>query len=346
MKNLVGMMKQRKDTQNNQLTIFDMVDPMKNDPVVMDLPLSWDSFFYTDAQDKDSHTDSISDALIKSLTTLGKVDIEYISSITGETYADVIRALNGSIYCNPEKWEGCFYKGWETSEEYLSGNLIRKLNIAEEANKTHNGQFDENIKAIKRVLPDAVPTKDIYVTLGSPWVPTDIIDDFITYILNLRGTPYTGTLHDEITGTWEIQYKGLFRHRVRAENTYGTPRISALNILEKTLNMKTVSVTDEAISNVNASGKTWVINKPETVLALEKQQKLIKDFQRWVWRDERRKERLEEIFESKYSCVRRRIFEAPSLIFPQCRQKSNSSHIKRTQLPESCLRPTRCLRTT
>lgn len=306
-------MKKRKDTKDRQISIFDTENAPSS---AIDLPMDWEGVLgaYTGAQGV--HTDSISDALVMSLTALGRVDIPYISSVTNEPYKEVIRALRGSIYCNPETWEGCYYKGWETSEEYLSGNLIRKLNAAERANTVYRGAFDANIQAIKRVLPDAVPTKEIYVTLGSPWVPTDIIDDFISYMLNLRNYPFEGTLHDELTGTWEIPNKGRYRHRVRAESTYGTPRISALDILERTLNMKTIAVTDEVVSLTNASGKARVVNKPETVAAIEKQQKMIHDFQRWVWKDEARKERLEMIFEGNYSCVRRRIFDGSFLEFP------------------------------
>lgn len=134
----------------------------------MDLPLDWTNAFDSDARARGVHTDSIPDALIISLTTLGQVDIEFISSITGADYKTVICALRGSIYQNPETWGECFYKGWETAEEYLSGNLMRKRNAAREANEKYNGYFSENLAAIEKVLPPAVSAKDIYVTLGSP----------------------------------------------------------------------------------------------------------------------------------------------------------------------------------
>ena len=283
---------------------------------VTDIPLDWEDIFSPDASKSDGQVDGIADALVMSLTTYGRVDIEYISRVTGETAKSVIVALRGSIFQNPDTWGERYDKGWETSEEYLSGNLIRKLNAAEAANKIYPGRFTDNIEAIKRVLPDAVPTKDIYVTLGSPWVPTDIIDEFITYMLNLKRVPFVGTMHDEITGSWEIPNKSYYKYSVRAENTYGTPRLSALYILERTLNMKTVAVTDEIPSYTNASGKKRVLNKSETVSATEKQTKMITDFQRWVWRDEGRRARLEEIFENKFSCVRRRIFDGSFLTFP------------------------------
>ena len=299
----------------------------------MDLPMDWENLFNKDVRTQGVHTDSIPDALIMSLSTLGKVDIEYISSITGEDYKTVIGTLKGSIYQNPDTWGECFYKGWETADEYLSGNLMRKWNAAKEANKEYNGYFADNIKAIEKILPPTVATKDIYITLGSPWVPADIIDDFISHLF---GDPYSNNdyyscfspeyflrikendkvKHDEITGTWEIPDKQRYNHSVAVRQTYGTDKMEALHILERTLNMKTVSVTKEISCPTNSSGKKRVVDESETVAAIEKQQKMIKEFQRWVWTDERRKERLEIIFENQFSCVRRRIFDGSFLSFP------------------------------
>lgn len=294
----------------------------------MDLPLDWENAFNQDARTQGVHADSISDGLIYSLSNLGRVDIEYISSITGEDYKTIIGTLKGSIYQNPETWGECFYKGWETAEEYLSGNMMRKWKAAKKADKEYNGYFADNIKAIEKVLPPTVATKDIYVTLGSPWVPADIIDDFIIHLFGSseRYPVYDGnrilvlesykTLHDEITGTWEIPFKNRYNHDVKVTRTYGTDRINALHILERTLNMKSVAVTDEVVCNTNSSGKKRVINQSETILAIEKQNKMIKAFQKWIWEDERRKERLEMIFENNFSCVRRRIFDGSFLRFP------------------------------
>lgn len=289
-----------------------------NEVLSMDLPMEWENSFLGDSRTQNVHVDSISDALIMSLSNLGRVDIEYISSITGEDLKSVISALKGSIYQNPETWGECFYKGWETSEEYLSGNLMRKIKKACEANDIYRGYFQDNITAIKKVLPDTVEAKDIYVTLGSPWVPTDVINDFVNHILKLKNNTFKGTVHDEMTGTWELQHKSFFTNRNTMASLikYGTKRIDALNILERTLNMKTVAVTDEVDCNTNKSGKKRVINQTETVLAIEKQQKLIDEFQEWVWSDPKRKERLEIIFENNYGCVRRRIFDGSFLQFP------------------------------
>lgn len=290
----------------------------------MDLPLDWENAFNQDVRTQGIHADSISDGLIFSLSNLGRVDIEYISSITGEDYKTIIGALKGSIYQNPETWDECFYKGWETSEEYLSGNMMRKWKAAKEADKEYDGYFADNVKAIEKVLPPTVATKDIYVTLGSPWVPTDIIDDFIKHLLgdwrrywySIDNEEDFNTKHDELTGTWEIPFKSRYNHDIKVTRTYGTDRINALHILERTLNMKSVAVTDEVVCNTNSSGKKRVINQSETILAIEKQNKMITAFQKWIWEDGGRKERLETIFENNFSCIRRRIFDGSFLRFP------------------------------
>lgn len=297
----------------------------------MDLPLDWDNVFCTDPRTRGVHAESAADGLILSLTTLGRVDIEYISAVTGMDYKTVIQALRGSIYQNPETWEECFYKGWETAEEYLSGNLVRKWKAANAANRTYAGYFFRNLEAIQKVLPPAVATEDIYITLGSPWVPADVIDDFIRYLFGDPPAvrfPGTGqidrkatmklyqTVHDEITGTWEIPEKSRYWKDVSTTQTYGTGRMNALHILEKTLNMKTVAVSDEVACPTNASGKKRVINQGETVTALEKQTRLIETFQKWVWTDPERKKRLEDIFRSRYGSTRRRHFDGSFLTFP------------------------------
>ena len=295
-----------------------------------DLSMDWGDLLETGGA-PEVQAKSISDGLILSLTTLGRVDIEYIASITGAECETVIETLRDSIYQNPDTWEERFYQGWETSDEYLSGNLKRKWAAAKAADEKYHGLFSENLKAIEKVLPPAVTAKDIYITLGSPWVPSDVIDDFILFLVGKTSWPYDlycagtrihdsdyDTRHDEFTGTWEIssKTKATFKGSIRTTLNYGTPWMDALQILEKTLNMKTVAVTKEVPCPENKSGFKRVINKEETVLALEKQQKMVAAFQKWVWLDEERKKRLEAIFEEKFGCIRRRVFDGSFLNFP------------------------------
>ena len=104
---------------------------------MMELPLDWTNSFVDDDRVKGTYERSVSDGLIRCLNVLGRVDIEYISSITNYSLKEVIIELGGVIYQNPLKWEETFYKGFETADEYLSGNIAEKLRIATEANQKY-----------------------------------------------------------------------------------------------------------------------------------------------------------------------------------------------------------------
>ena len=287
--------------------------------LAFELDLSnWGAAFTEGTSNEVSHVDSIPDALILSLSNRARVDIPYIMDITGEDYQTVIGALKGAIYQNPDTWGEDIYAGWETAEEYLSGNLRQKLTRARKANKLYMGKFWDNIYALRKILPQLAGEKEIYVTLGSPWLPVSIVEDFMRHILKSKSSRPIGIHHDEYTGTWEIPTKSMYAkmYSVAATGTYGTARMNALEILERTLNVKTVAVYDEVRRSLFALTKKRILNQPETVLALEKQQKMIDEFHKWVWKDSKRKEELESIFESKYGCVRRRIFDGSFLSFP------------------------------
>ncbi len=179
----------------------------KINSISTEISMNWDDITDPDGGFYSEYTDSVSDALLLSITKFAQVDIEYISSITGKDFDTVISALQGAIYQNPETWDECRHKGWETAEEYLSGNLLRKLNIAKDANDQYSGYFQNNVDILEKFLPSSVAAKDIYISLGSPWIPTDIINAFATHILSIDTTKYIGyrhTIHDEYTGAWEL----------------------------------------------------------------------------------------------------------------------------------------------
>lgn len=262
---------------------------------------------------------SISDAMLLTMANKGRIDMGYMKEITGETLEGIVRNLKESIFQNPETWDENPEQGWETTEEYLSGNIYRKLIIANEADRKY-GRFDRNVKALSDLLPDFVHPENIYVTIGSPWVPTHVIDDFIKYLFsslnyNTHTTkPAFRVKHDEYG--WEIPFKSRYGYSVLATKTYGTSRLSALQILEMTLNMKAAVVYDEVDSQTTKSGMARILNEEETMMALEKQQLLIQSFKDWVWEDEYRREELMNIFEGMYACTKKRIFNGSYLSFP------------------------------
>ena len=297
----------------------------------MDLPMDFTNAFDEDIR-ANVHCDTIAEGLLVCMDALGMVDIEFISAITGEEMKTVIETLKGSIFQNPLHWNECFYKGWETADEYLSGNLMHKYALALEANEAYNGYFDSNIKALEELIGPDLSADEIYITLGSPWVPADVIDEFILHMIGLEpinGIPQKAAeqflteayrvRHDETTGLWEIPQKTRFRKSYQhgkfehvSYKVYGTQRMDMLRLLENILNMKTLAVFDV----VDPSAKTRVLNQAETVKVLEKQDKMIAEFQNWVWSDPDRKRRLQGAYCRKYGNIRRRVFDGSFLDFP------------------------------
>ncbi len=298
----------------------------------MDLPTDFENSFDGDERATKIECDSITDGLLFCLDALGMVDIEFISSITGEEMKTVIETLKGSIFQNPLHWNECFYKGWETADEYLSGNLSHKYELAKQANEQYMGHFDANIKALEEVMNPDLDINDIYVTLGSPWVPTDIIDDFILHLVGYEAIdgvypksaePFLAkefcVTREELTGLWEIPHKSRFRkssdHGKYEEvcyRIYGTQRMDMMDLLEHILNMKTLAIYDV----VDKKKKIRVINQNETVKILEKQDKLIAEFQNWVWLDETRKRRLHGAYCRRYGNIKKRNYNGDFLVFP------------------------------
>ena len=292
----------------------------------MDLPLDFVNAFAEDDR-ATAQFDNVSDGLMMSLDMLGLVDIEFIASVTGKDLKEVILELKGSIYQNPLHWDEVFYKGWETAEEYLSGNIMYKYKVAKEANEKYNGYFEANVKALESVMEPDIDPKDIYVTLGSPWLPTDIIDDFIIHLLGERpsneemyyGKEYA-VRHDEVTGIWEIPKKDRFRKAKEHGkyenvnyNVWGTKRMDMLYLLENILNMKTISISDAK----DEEGKIRVINQTETLKILEKQDQMIEEFKNWVWAHEGRKKRLQAAYCRRYGNIKKRVFDGNFLEFPE-----------------------------
>lgn len=291
----------------------------------MELPMDWNNVFDDSDLTENVYVESIADGYIKCLNSLGRVDIEYIASITRSDYKTVINELKGAIYQNPDKWGECFYKGWETAEEYLSGNVRKKLSTAKNANEEYNGYFQANIDALTKVVPPRVCAEDIYVTLGSPWIPAEYITQFVTDIRKKKGESYYHISryeyirdilfsHDTETGTWECNDPRYTDWRF--DQKYGTSERSAMDIILRTLNMQSVEVKDTVYNPNTKSGKKSVVNKSATLEALEKQKKLIKEFQDWVWKDEERKRELENIYDEKFGGIKQRHYDGSFLEFP------------------------------
>ena len=193
------------------------------------------------------------EALAVSLNVRGCIDIGYMASLC-RTSTDgiinpdkIIKDLYGVIFQDPEKWhdgEDQKYMAWETSDEYLSGNVRTKLKIAESFAEKYPEKFSINVRALRKVQPADLDAADIDLRLGAVWIDPIYVTGFIHYLMK---TPFERQekIHAEyskLSGTWYIEGKYIDGYSVRAKSTYGTSRINAYNIIERTLNLKDVRI--------------------------------------------------------------------------------------------------------
>ncbi len=233
--------------------------------------------------------------------------------------------LKGVIYLNPSKAdEANLNKGWETADEYLSGNVRQKLRLAKEA-ASKNPMYQINVEALERVQPEWLSAADIDVKVGTIWID---IEDYKQFMYELFDTPnrfriegeknryYTGIdlLFNQYSKNWYIENKSLDKDSITSTQTYGTKRIDAYSILEETLNLRTVTVRDR-VENADKT-VTYVINQDETTLAREKQ-KLIKEaFKEWIFREPERRNKYVHYYNEMFNNTRLREYDGSFLQFP------------------------------
>lgn len=254
---------------------------------------------------------NIEDALMRSLSALGRVDMEYIAASLGRSVPDTVRALRltGSVYQDPREWGEVFYRGWVTGDEYLSGNVLQKYEIALAANEKYQGYFDANVEALKSLLPVRLTAHEIYFTLGSPWIPADIVNDFVVQLLGLGFRLKDGVVHDQHLNKWKVRYGEKFT------TGYSTRRISAPQIIEDTLNNKPITIYD--VTRVQCYSRQpkfeRTVNNAETALAREAQQRIIEAFDQYIRGNDELRAQLEDIFYRRYGCIKARRYNGSFL---------------------------------
>lgn len=286
----------------------------------LDLNLDWDSTFNNDSKVETTpnfSVNSISDGLIYSLRNLGKVDIYYISKITGATLGDVVKRLAGSIFLDPDLFDGDIYQGYKTSDEYLSGNLLTKLKKAQEYNKKYNGLFDNNIKSLKEVMPEGIKADGIYFNLSSPWIPKEILVTFFknTFVENPDNQEYLYL--NEATNLWSVKVINK-RILASANMRYGTNRISGVKIFENLINAKEIVLYR---SYGSGDRRVTEINESETIAANEKADELNSAFINYVKSHDELYKLLADSYNEKYGFVVARIFNGDFLDFPKMNSK-------------------------
>ena len=241
----------------------------------------------------------------------------------------LVEELDGLIFLNPDRYnENNPDAGWETADEYLSGNVRDKLRVAKAmAADTDNPQaerFAGNVTTLEKVQPEWIEASDIDVKIGNTWIEPLDYEQFIYELLNtprraraVRSQWYNSGIQvhlNKMSMEWFIENKSMDKHSVAATKTYGTSRMDAYSIFEDTLNLKTVTVRDRID---DGDGKYhYEVNKNETMLAREKQNMIKEKFKEWLFSEPERRQKYVEYYNNTFNNIRLREYDGSHLQFP------------------------------
>ena len=254
--------------------------------------------------------DTAAEALALSIGEKARVDMGYMSQLTGKSEDDIIDELNGVIFLDP------VYGDWQTADEYLSGNVRQKLREAEKAAVDSPGYLP-NVEALRAAQPKDLDASEIEVRLGATWIDKKYIQQFMFELLEppLYARRSLEVNYSEFTAEWNISGKNSIPYNdINARMTYGTDCANAYKILEDTLNLRDVRIYDTVR---DADGKEKrVLNSKETTLAQQKQQAIKEAFRDWIWRDPDRRRELVQLYNERFNSTRPREYDGRHLIFP------------------------------
>ena len=257
-----------------------------------------------------THAETPEDALGLSLAERGRIDFAYMSALLdGMPQEQITSSLRQQIFLDPQTQE------WQPADEYLSGNVRAKLDMARTAAQS-DPDFAVNVQMLERVQPEPLTAADINVKLGTTWIPPEDIDHFIRdvlhppfYALNKIKTSYS-----DAAKLWYVSNKSMDKDRHSLAYTkYGTSRVNAYELLELSLNLRDVQVSDVKI--VDGKEKR-VPNVKETIKARNAQDALRQAFKDWVFADPARRERLVGYYNEHFNTTRPREFDGSHLSFP------------------------------
>jgi N12 class adenine-specific DNA methylase len=247
------------------------------------------------------HVDTAAEALAISLNETGRIHWPTMARLTGREPKQLQRELDSLAYRNPEG-------DWETADAYLSGNVRDKLKAAEAASAI-DPSYRRNALALKAVQPPDLLPGDISARLGSAWIPTSDIRDFICETLDIPKS-FVGVTHSGAIATWALTLDAYAKSAVSNTTTWGTPRARATDLIEDALNGRTPTIYDQIDKD------TRVVNQQETIAAREAQQKLKERFSEWVWQDGERARRLARLYNDTFNHIRLRTYDGAHLTFP------------------------------
>ena len=252
--------------------------------------------------------DTASEALAVCIGERAKVDIPFMAQLMDSSEEAVIEELAGVIFKNPLDGK------WETSDEYLSGNVREKLRMAE-ASAEHDPSFQINAEALRRVQPKELDASEIEVRLGAPWIKAEYINRFMAEIFHTpayRLGKSINVTYAKINGQWNISGKTQDFGNPLITATYGTGRVNAYSLLEDALNLKDTKIYDTVMED---GVEKRILNKKETMLVQQKQEMIKSAFKDWIFKDIRRREDICRTYNELFNSTRPREYDGRHIQF-------------------------------
>ena len=259
--------------------------------------------------------DTAQDALTYSMNENACVDIAYMQNLTGKTEEELYMELQGLIFRNPS-YDAADpdSHAYLPADEYLSGNVRKKLTIAEDAARTDAG-YAINVERLQTVQPQWLEAADIFVRLGTTWIPTECYEKFAKETFEISF--WNRNFHvefDAFSGSYRVSGRSTEKNNISITDIYGTKRMNALMILDNLLNSRRVEVVDYY---EDPDGKKHrVVNKDETEAAQIKADAIKERFSEWIWEDADRRENLCQIYNQSINCIRPREYDGSILQLP------------------------------
>ena len=253
--------------------------------------------------------DTASEALAVSIGERAGVDLSYMAQLSGKTEEELTEELAGIIFKNP------ISEKWEPSDEYLSGNVREKLQIAKQFAEDHP-EYQVNVQYLEQVQPKDLDASEIEARLGATWISEDYITRFMAETFH---TPryYVGSKvkvqYAEVTGQWNVMGKNVDSYgNALVTSTYGTQRANAYRLLEDALNLRDTKIYDTV---QDADGEHRELNRKETMLAQQKQELIKEEFKEWIFKDLHRREDLCKIYNERFNSIRPREYDGSHIQF-------------------------------
>ena len=262
--------------------------------------------------------DTPSEALAVSIGEHGKVDLPYMAELLGTPgeYGRITTELSGVIFKDPAADADDPEAGWQTADEYLSGNVRDKLRMAQLAAESRS-EFKVNVDALTKAQPKDLEASEIDVRLGATWLAPSIVQQFMMETFQppyrIRYNNAITVRYSPYTSEWRISNKSATGFGdIMATETYGTRRANAYKILEDTLNLRDSRVYDTIVEN---GKEKRVLNQNETTLAQQKQQAIKDAFACWVWKDPQRRALLVKKYNELFNSTRPREYDGSHIHF-------------------------------